>query len=88
VAGRSPIERIIEKLDAKHWIFQDSAAIDRIRMCDDCRVIVQFEASDNPLAAGPRPKTRATDDYLREREEIEEARRKFEREAEETNGSS
>jgi hypothetical protein len=35
---------------------------------------VQFEAPDNPLAAGPRPKTRTTDDYLRERAEIEQAR--------------
>jgi hypothetical protein len=59
----------------------DSAAVDRIRMCDDCRVIVQFEVTDNPLAAGPRPKTRTTDDYLREREEIEEARAKLEAEA-------
>jgi hypothetical protein len=57
-------------------MYQDSAAVDRIRMCDDCRVIVQFEATDNPLAAGPRPKTRTTDDYLREREEIEAARAK------------
>jgi ferredoxin len=73
---RASIERIIEKLGAKHWMFQDSAAIDRIRMCDDCRVIVQFEVGDNPLAAGPRPKTRTTDDYLREREEIEAARAK------------
>jgi ferredoxin len=73
---RASIERIIEKLGAKHWMYQDSAAVDRIRMCDDCRVIVQFEATDNPLAAGPRPKTRTTDDYLREREEIEAARAK------------
>jgi ferredoxin len=71
---RASIERIVEKLGAKHWMFQDSSAIDRLRMCDDCRVIVQFEVTDNPLAAGPRPKTRTTDDYLREREEIEAAR--------------
>ena len=73
---RASIERIVEKLSAKHWMYQDSSAIDRLRMCDDCRVIVQFEATDNPLAAGPRPKTRTTDDYLRERAEIEEARAK------------
>jgi hypothetical protein len=60
-------------------MYQDSSATDRIKMCDDCRVIVQFEVIDNPLAAGPRPRTRTTDDYLREREEIEAARRKFER---------
>jgi ferredoxin len=76
---RASIERIVEKLGAKHWMYQDSSATDRIKMCDDCRVIVQFEVIDNPLAAGPRPKTRTTDDYLREREEIEAARRKFER---------
>jgi ferredoxin len=78
---RSSIEKIIEKLAAKHSMFMDSAAVDRIRMCDDCRVIVQFEVTDNPLAAAPRPKTRTTDDYLREREEIEEARAKLEAEA-------
>ncbi|HEX5794954.1 MAG TPA: hypothetical protein VFY19_03865, partial [Geminicoccaceae bacterium] len=74
---RSSIERIVEKLAAKHSMFMDSAAIDRIRMCDDCRVIAQFEVTDNPFAAGPRPKTRTTDDYLRERAEIDEARRKL-----------
>ena len=78
---RASIEKIVEKLGAKHWMYQDSSAIDRIRMCDDCRVVVQFEATDNPLAAGPRPKTRTTDDYLRERAEIEEARRRFRQEA-------
>ena len=75
---RSSIERIVEKLSAKHWMFKDSAAVDRIRMCDDCRVIVQFEATDNPFAATPRPKPRTTDDYLREREELEAARRRIE----------
>ncbi|HZA66820.1 MAG TPA: 4Fe-4S dicluster domain-containing protein [Geminicoccaceae bacterium] len=82
---RASIERIIEKLGEKHWMYQDSSAIDRIRMCDDCRVVVQFEATDNPLAAAPRPAIRTTDDYLKEREEIEAARArvKAERETEE-----
>jgi ferredoxin len=71
---RASIEKIVEKLGEKHWMYKDSSAIDRIRMCDDCRVVAQFEATDNPLAAGPRPKTRTTDDYLRERAEIEQAR--------------
>jgi ferredoxin len=78
--ARSSIEKIVEKLSAKHWMYKDSAAIDRLRMCDDCRVVVQFEAQDNPFAAGPRPKTRTTDDYLRERAEIEAARQKLEAE--------
>jgi ferredoxin len=77
---RASIEMIIEKLGAKHWMFKDSAAIDRIKMCDDCRVIVQFEATDDPFAAGARPKTRTTDDYLRERAELEAARAKLEAE--------
>ena len=83
---RASIERIVEKLGEKHWMYQDSATIDRIRMCDDCRVVVQFEAKDNPLAAGPRPKTRTTEDYLREREEIEAARAKVK--AERGNGDA
>jgi ferredoxin len=84
---RSSIERIVEKLAEKHWMYQDSSAVDRIRMCDDCRVVVQFEAQDNPLAGAPRPKTRTTDDYLREREEIEAARRKFREEANDGGGA-
>jgi ferredoxin len=83
---RASIEKIVEKLGERHWMYKDSSAIDRIRMCDDCRVVVQFEATDNPLAAGPRPKTRTTDDYLRERAEIQEARRKVKQKADE--GSS
>jgi ferredoxin len=73
---RSSIEMIIEKLGAKNWMYMDSEAIDRIRMCDDCRVIVQFEAPDNPFAGAPSPRPRTTDDYLRERAEIEAARAK------------
>jgi hypothetical protein len=69
-------------------MYKDSSAIDRIRMCDDCRVVVQFETTDNPLAAGPRPKTRTTDDYLRERAEIEEARRRFKQAADGTDEGS
>jgi hypothetical protein len=36
-------------------------------MCEDCRVIDQFE-TNNPLAAKPRPTVRTTEDYLREQE--------------------
>jgi ferredoxin len=83
---RSSIERIVEKLGEKHWMYRDSSAIDRIRMCDDCRVIAQFEVPDNPLAGGARPRTRTTEDYLREREEIEAARAKVK--AERGNGEA
>jgi hypothetical protein len=66
-------------------MFQDSAAVDRIRMCEDCRVVVQFEAP-NPMAGAPRPVPRTTDDYLRERDEIEAARARVKRDK--TEGSS
>ena len=70
------IERIAEQLAGQHYMFQDSEQVERIMMCDDCRVVIQFEAPDAPLAGAPRPRMRTTDDYLRERE-IEEARAKL-----------
>lgn len=73
---RSSIERIVEKLGQRHSMFPNAEAVDRIKMCEDCRVIVQFEAKDNPFAGAARPNPRTTDDYLREREEIEDARRR------------
>jgi hypothetical protein len=68
-------------------MYRDPAAIDRIRMCENCRVAVQFEATDNPFAGPPRPITRTTDDYLREREEIEAARAKVRAEREDGQSS-
>ena len=72
---RSGIERIAEQLAGKHAMFSTPEQIERIKMCDDCRVIVQFEAGDAPFKGPDRPLTRTTDDDLRERE-IEEARAK------------
>ncbi|MEK0082478.1 4Fe-4S binding protein [Benzoatithermus flavus] len=66
---RSSIERIVEKLAGRSWMFQTEEQIARIRMCDDCRVISQFENARNPLAFGSRPKPRTSEDYLREREQ-------------------
>jgi ferredoxin len=80
---RKSIERIAEQLAGKHSMFLDSAQADRIRMCEDCRVTVQFESRDNPFQSGERPRTRTTEDYFRERE-IEEARAKVK--AERVNG--
>jgi ferredoxin len=73
---QSTIERITDQLAGKHSMFSDQGQIERIMMCDDCRVVVQFQAPEDPLKGPPRPKTRTTDDYLRERE-IEEARAKL-----------
>ncbi len=83
---RSSIERIHAQLASRHSMFQDSRTIDRIKMCDDCRVVDQFSDPTDPFAGPPRPLPRTTDDDLREREaEIEEARAKLkaERAAEE-----
>ncbi|MEQ8326926.1 MAG: 4Fe-4S binding protein [Parvibaculum sp.] len=80
---RRSIERISEQLAGKHSMFQDSGQIDRIKMCEDCRVTVQFESRDNPFQGSARPAMRTTDDDLRERE-IEEARAKVK--AERANG--
>ncbi len=65
--ARSSIEKMVEKLSG-HSMFAEGNRIDMLRMCDDCRVISQMEVQDNPLAGAERPKTRTTDDDLRERE--------------------
>jgi hypothetical protein len=39
-------------------------------MCEDCRVTVMAEEDFDPYAK-PRPPVRATEDYLREREQLE-----------------
>ncbi len=80
---KTSIERVVEQLGGKHWMFGNSEQTERIKMCDDCRVIVQFQTPDTPLKGADRPRTRTTDDYLREREEIEAARRAHEAEEEE-----
>ncbi len=74
---KSSVERIVSQLGDRHSMFKEGAAIDRIRMCEDCRVADQFERTDNPFAAADRTPVRTTDDYLREREEIEAARKRF-----------
>ncbi|MEM7223944.1 MAG: 4Fe-4S binding protein [Pseudomonadota bacterium] len=70
------IERIADQLAGKHYMFSSSAQVELIAMCQDCRIIVEFEKPDLPLAGAPRPRIRTTDDDLRERE-IEEARAKL-----------
>jgi len=73
---RSTIERVIAKLEGRHWMFQGKAGdtssrLDVLRMCEDCRVIAATEADFDPYGAPPRPKVRTTEDYIREREERE-----------------
>lgn len=65
---KSTIDRILDRLAGKHAMFRNPKMIEIIQMCDDCRVIAQFEAGTNPFAAAERPRVRTTEDYLRERE--------------------
>jgi ferredoxin len=66
---RSTIERVVAKLEGKHWMYPGSSRrLDVIRMCDDCRVAAVTEEGFDPY--GPQSQVlRTTDDYLREREE-------------------
>jgi len=66
--ARGSVMTIAAKLAGKHSMFQTGDAADRILMCEDCRVVVQFEKRGDPMAMGERPRTRTTDDDLRERE--------------------
>jgi ferredoxin len=66
---KSTIERVIAKLEGKHWMYQNAASrLEVIKMCEDCRVAAVTEEGFDPYGAPARPKPRTTDDYLRERE--------------------
>ncbi|MBB3065140.1 4Fe-4S binding protein [Limibacillus halophilus] len=60
------VERIADQLADKHPMFMGGPAVERIMMCEDCRVVVQFDAAQ-PLASGVRPRIRTTDEDLRNR---------------------
>lgn len=73
---QATIEYITERLAGKNPMFAGMEQVERIMMCDDCRVIAQFDDPNAPLRGPERPRTRTTDDDLRERE-IEQARAKL-----------
>ena len=68
---RSSIERVLSKLQEKHWMFEGSNArrLDVIKMCADCRVEAVVNESFDPHAALQRPPVMSTEDYLRAREQ-------------------
>ena len=70
------IERIVNRLAGAHSMFQDNRQVERIMMCDDCRVVVEFEGSTAAITYGQRPQMRTTEDDLRERE-LERARQRL-----------
>ena len=68
---RSSIERVLSKLQEKHWMFEGANArrLDVIKMCADCRVEAVVNESFDPHSAPQRPPVMSTEDYLRAREQ-------------------
>jgi ferredoxin len=66
---KSSIERVVTKLEEKHWMFTgvNARRIDIVKMCEDCRVEAVVNESFDPHAV-PRPPTMTSDDYLQARE--------------------
>jgi ferredoxin len=73
---KSTIDRIAAKLEGRHWMYAGSNAGRRnvLYMCEDCRVGEMTKASFDPHAGPTRAPAKTTDDYLREREEMERLR--------------
>ena len=67
--ARATIERMVERLSG-HSMFAGPEALERLKMCNDCRVIAMMEDKDHPMAGQARPLSRTTEDDLREREEL------------------
>jgi ferredoxin len=66
---KSTIERIVEQLEGKHPMFAESDSGKLIRMCDTCRINVQYQSTDNPFQGGEKPRTRMTEDYFSDRKD-------------------
>jgi ferredoxin len=64
---RSTIERMVQKLE-NHPMFAGAGGTDRLKMCEDCRVVAIATDDEQPMAFGTVPVTRTTEDYIRERE--------------------
>jgi ferredoxin len=61
---KSSIEKLVERL-ANHSMFAGTNRLELIKMCEDCRVVAQYEGEggERPMAAGVVPVTRTSDDY-------------------------
>ena len=66
---KSSIHQMVEKLRG-HSMFSNDGALERIKMCPDCRVTDQFDDPDTPMAVGDRPEIRTTADYMKDRENL------------------
>ncbi len=69
IGAPSMIRKIKGMLLGRHWMYESEEEIAVVEMCDDCRVITEFERSRGQvLGLRERPRPRTTEDYLRERE--------------------
>jgi ferredoxin len=73
---KSTIDRIAAKLEGKHWMYsgQNADRLRVLRMCENCRVGEMTKGSFDPYGAPERAAPKTTDDYIREREEIDKLR--------------
>jgi len=67
-ATKSSIDLMTEKLK-DHAMFAAEGAIDRLKMCEACRVGDIVNTGNDPWDTGERRSPRTTDDYIRERDE-------------------
>ena len=58
---KSTIEAVVAKMTG-HSMFADDEALNRLRMCADCRVVSLAESADDPFAGAPRPLPKTADD--------------------------
>jgi len=68
---KSTIEKVIAKLQGKHWMFAAGNAnqLELLTMCDECRITTVTNMGFDPYAAPQRPVPRTTDDYVRDRQQ-------------------
>lgn len=64
---KASIARVKVKL-AAHWMFADPAKQALLDLCEDCRITEATMGGLDPYAGPERPRTRTSEDYLREAE--------------------
>jgi ferredoxin len=62
---KSTVERIVAKLQGKHWMFsgENARRLDVIRMCESCRMGAALGDGLDPHAGASRPAPRTSEDY-------------------------
>ena len=58
---KSTIEAVVTKMTG-HSMFADDEALNRLRMCADCRVVSLAESVDDPFKGNPRPLPKTAED--------------------------